>query len=246
MAVPATSASFDPNGLATRPAAARRSPIVRAVGSRWRLDTTADAPNPKPVLFGSCANCGKTTNDEYMPAPSRNAARLVVHTPRIRIIVMSTSGSRLRTSTAIQAKQNSSPKPNSPMVLAPPQPQTVVSAIAISTPQTPTLISVAASQFTLPGERTGDSGMYLRVANAASSVTASGIQNSQCQPSCSSISAPATSPQPAPTPRIEDISPMLPATLSAGNSSRAIEKASGKIPPPTPCTTRAAISMPSD
>ena len=31
-------------------------------------------------------------NDEYSPPPIRNAARFVVHTPRIRIIVMSTSG----------------------------------------------------------------------------------------------------------------------------------------------------------
>ena len=32
-------------------------------------------------------------NEAYMPAPSRKAVRLVVHTPRIRIIVMSISGS---------------------------------------------------------------------------------------------------------------------------------------------------------
>ena len=39
---------------------------------------------------------------------------------------------------------------------------------------------------------------------------------------------------------------MLPATRSLGNSSLAIENASGKIPPATPCTTRAAISIASD
>ncbi len=35
---------------------------------------------------------------------------------------------------------------------------------------------------------------------------------------------------------------MLPATRSAGNSSRAIAKASGKMPPPVPWITRATIS----
>ena len=79
-------------------------PIVE--GSRYRPETTTDAPKPKPVLFGSCANCGKMMNDAYIPAPSRNAARFVVHTPRMRIIVMSISGLRLRTSTAIQIATN--------------------------------------------------------------------------------------------------------------------------------------------
>src|ERR1700749_5006239 len=61
-------------------------------------------------------------NDAYMPAPSRNAARFVVHTPRTRISAMSTSGSRLRTSTAIQAMHTATPTANRPMVLAPPPP----------------------------------------------------------------------------------------------------------------------------
>ena len=82
--------------------------------------------------------------------------------------------------------------------------------------------------------------------NAAKSVTRSGIQNSQCQPRCSSITAPATNPKPAPIPKIDDIRPMLPATLSRGNSSRKIENASGKMPPPTPWITRAAISIVND
>src|SRR5436305_1029400 len=126
MAVPATRARLDPNLLATRPAAAPSRPIASADGNRYRLETTTDAPNPKPVLLGSCANSGKTMNDEYMPAPSRNAARFVVHTPRMRIIVMSTSGSRLRTSTATQIAPTTSPNASNASVLAEPQPQTVV------------------------------------------------------------------------------------------------------------------------
>src|SRR5271167_3230465 len=98
-------------------------------GSRYRPETTTDAPKPNPVLFGSCANCGKTMNDAYMPAPSRNAARFVVHTPRIRIIVISISGLRLRTSTAIHAPETSSPSRIIPSVLGEPQPHVVVSEI---------------------------------------------------------------------------------------------------------------------
>ena len=44
------------------------------------------------------------------------------------------------------------------------------------------------------------------------------------------ITPESTMPTPAPTPRIADSSPMLPATFSRGNSSRTIPKASGKIP----------------
>jgi hypothetical protein len=74
----------------------------------------------------------------------------------------------------------------------------------------------------------------------------SGSQNSQCQLRCSSMSPPTTRPRPPPTPRIADISPMLPATRSAGNSSRAIANASGKMPPATPWMTRVTISVGSD
>ena len=212
-AVPATSAGLDPNRYATRPATAPSTPMLRAAGSRYRLETTTDAPNPKPVLLGSCANCGYTMNDAYIPAPSRNATRFVVHTPRIRIIAMSISGSRLWTSTQIHAAITSAPAANSAIVLAPPQPQTVVCAIPISTKQIPTLISVAASQFTRPGERIGDSGTNRHVHTAATRVTTSGSQNSQCQLRCSTITPPRTRPKPLPIPSTAEIRPMLPATL---------------------------------
>src|SRR5271155_474211 len=115
-------------------------------GSRYRPDTTTEAPKPKPVLLGSCANCGKTMNEAYMPAPSRKAARLVVHTPRMRIIVMSISGFLLRTSTAIQSADTAKPASSSPSVFDDPQPQAVVSEIASSTIEMPAVISAAASQ----------------------------------------------------------------------------------------------------
>src|ERR1039457_2711387 len=103
-------------------------PIVE--GSRYRPETTTEAPKPKPVLLGSCANCGKTMNDAYIPAPSKNAARFVVHTPRIRIIVMSISGLRLRVSTAIHTPETARPAAIRPSVFDEPQPHVVVSEIA--------------------------------------------------------------------------------------------------------------------
>ena len=142
--------------------------------------------------------------------------------------------------------QTRMPTTNRAIVFRPPQPHTVVWAIAISTSEIPTVISAAASQFILPGERTGDSGMNRQVAIAASTVTTSGSQNSQCQLRCWTIRPPMIRPAPPPTPRIDDISPMLPATCSLGNSSRMIENAKGKIPPATPWITRATISTPSE
>jgi hypothetical protein len=201
-----------------------------------------DAPKPNPVLAGSCANCGMTMNDAYIPPPRRNATRFVVHTPRMRIIDMSISGSRLRTSTATHAVHTARPMAKSTIVFVPPQPQTDVWAIAIRMQQIPVLINAAASQFTWPGERTGDSGMKRHVQKAASRVTTSGAQNSQCQLRCSTMTAPSTSPAPPPIPSTEESTPMLPATRSGGNSSRAIENESGKIPPATPWITRATIS----
>src|SRR5579885_1934812 len=96
--------------------------------------------------------------DAYMPAPSRNAVRLVVQTPRIRIIAMSISGSRLRVSTQIHAPQTRKPPASSPSVRADPQPQLVVSVTASRTAVIPTLIRIEAVQLTRPGTRTGDSG----------------------------------------------------------------------------------------
>ena len=90
-------------------------------------------------------------NEEYIPAPSRKAVRLVVHTPRIRIIAMSTNGSRLRTSTPTQIADTTSPATSSAIVFVLPQPQTVVWAIAISTAAIPMLNRLAAEPVDPPG-----------------------------------------------------------------------------------------------
>ena len=49
-----------------------------------------------------------------------------------------------------------------------------------------------------------------------------------------------TTPAPPPTPSSDETRPIEPGTRSLGNSSRMIEKASGKMPPPAPWTTRPA------
>ena len=103
----------------------------------------------------------------------------VVQTPRTRIIAMSISGSRLRTSTAIQAMETSTPAATSPTVFADPHPHFVVLLIASRISEIPTVIRIAASQFTRPGTRIGDSGTQRQVASAAATIATSGIQNSQ-------------------------------------------------------------------
>ena len=65
----------------------------------------------------------------------------------------------LRTSTAIQTHETASPAAIRPSALAEPQPHAVVSEIASSTIDMPTVISAAANQLIFPGTRTGDSGM---------------------------------------------------------------------------------------
>src|SRR6202046_3736449 len=126
-------------------------------------------------------------NEAYIPAPSRNADVLVVHTPLMRIIVMSIKGLSLRTSTAIQATETAMPTASRPSVLGDLQPQLVVWLIEISTIAMPIVIKVAASQLMRPGTRTGDSGMKRQVAIAASTVGIKGIQKSQWEYRCSMI-----------------------------------------------------------
>ena len=104
---------------------------------------------------------------------------MVVQTPRTRIIAMSTRGFSLRTSTAIQAAITAKPARVRPIVLVEAQPHWVVWLIASSTAEMPIDISAAASQLTLPGTRTGDSGTRRQVRMPAATTATSGIQNSQ-------------------------------------------------------------------
>src|SRR5204863_5774480 len=124
---------------------------------------------------------GVGRNGRDHAAPGRKANGLVLQTPRIPIMVMSVSGSALRSSTSTQSAQTARPAASNPIVLGDPHPQVVVSEMAISTITMPADINAAASQLTRPGTRTGDSGTNRQVKKIAATVTRSGIQNSQCQ-----------------------------------------------------------------
>jgi hypothetical protein len=97
-------------------------------------------------------------NEEYIPTPTRKATRLVVQTPRRRIILISTSGSRARVSTTTHAVSRTTPRTMSASVFGEVQPQVVVSLVAIRTAVSPSDIRIAARLFTCPGTLTGDSG----------------------------------------------------------------------------------------
>ena len=131
------------------------------------------------------------------------------------------------------------PAASRPSVLGEPQPQVLVSVIASSTPEMPSVISAGGAVVDVgrrldrrlgdvaPGEE--GRGEDRRRAGTR---TASGRRGSRS-------STPAnTTPAPPPMPSREDTSPIAPATRSCGSSSRMIEKASGKMPPPTPWITR--------
>jgi hypothetical protein len=120
--------------------------------------TTTEAPNPKPVLRGSSTNWGMIAIEPYIPIPSRKAARLVVQTPRMRIMCMSTSGSLQRSSLMIQSSTIPAPAATSPSVLTEPQPHVVAWLTPTSRAESPTVIRVAPSQLIRPGVLIGDSG----------------------------------------------------------------------------------------
>src|SRR4051794_35077432 len=90
-------------------------------------------------------------NEEYMPKPRSSATELVVQTPRIRIMRMSTSGWSLAASLRTQKTRKTRPARNAAAVLAETQCQTAVSLTAISTSPSPSDISSAPVQFTRPG-----------------------------------------------------------------------------------------------
>src|SRR3954471_19022434 len=176
---PASNWSFDPNRLSMRPVNWPMPTIVTVEGARKRPAATTEAPRPYPVLLGSWTNCGMRMNDEYIPTPTRNATRLVVHTPWMRIIRMSTSGSGELTSSRIQKPSTTMPTAIPVRVLPEPQPQVLVSLIEISTITRPADISAAAFQLMCPGDLIGDSGTNTWVAMVATMIATSGSQNSQ-------------------------------------------------------------------
>ncbi len=112
-------------------------------------------------------------NDEYIPKPSSNATAFVVQTPRIRIILMSTSGWSERDSLRTHSASSTRPTAMHPSVFTDSQCQFAVSLTATRTAASPSDISAAPAQFTRPGTRTGDSGTNRWVATVA---TTTGIE----------------------------------------------------------------------
>ena len=115
----------------------------------------------------------------YSPNPKSTAARFVVQTVGIRIIVMSTSGVGERISDHTQSTIKTAAAPNMASTVGSFQPHVG----PYETPKRPTVsqpdMSAAPSQLMPPGARTGDAGMNLNVVTAAPSERTSGIQNSQ-------------------------------------------------------------------
>ena len=149
------------------------------LGIRNRPACVTDEPKPYPFETGVWTNCGMSTNELYIPIPSRNPARFVVQTPRSCIIRMSTSGLGDLVSAQIHTTATTTPTPISPSVRAESQPQEGASLMATSRQTSQRDRSTAPVQSTFPGARTGDSGMISIVATTVAAITTNGIQNSQ-------------------------------------------------------------------
>src|SRR5918911_561518 len=106
-------------------------------------------------------------------------ARLVVHTPRKRITLMSTNGTDERSSVRTQKASRPAEAAMRPQKRTDTQPQLCPSLTASKRPPNPSESSSAAYQLTRPGLRTGDSGTIVQVATKAAPSVSSGIQNNQ-------------------------------------------------------------------
>ncbi len=115
-------------------------------------------------------------NDEYIPNPSRSATALVVQTPRIRIMRMSTSGWSDLDSLRTQKASRTTPATIRPIVFAESQCQDAVSLTAINTAARPVDIRAVPAQLIRPGMRIGDSGTNTWISAVAITIGISGSQ----------------------------------------------------------------------
>ncbi len=127
-----------------------------------------------------------------------------------------------------------------------PQPQARARETASSGGSSPPASSSAPTQSTSTRSRGGDGGTNSRTQTIATSGIAIPSQKIPCQETWSTIAPLATRPAAPPTPKLPDSSPSVGASRSCGSVSRAIANESGKIAPPSPCSTRATISTGSD
>ena len=220
MVAPRTSGSFEPSAVEIRPLSGLTTSIAMLIGSRKRPACVTDAPKPKPVLRGSSTNCGTRMNAANMPKPSSSVARFVVHTPRSRIMRMSTRGTAARSSTRTQTTTSTAVAANRPSVGPEAQPQRDPSLTPSRRQMSQPESRAAPAQLIRPGVRKCDSGTKRSVATPALSTTTRGIQNSQWYERCAMIGPERTIPRPPPMPSMPEIRAMPLATRSRGNSSR--------------------------
>src|ERR1700733_3110861 len=205
--------------------------MVTPEGSSIRPERVMLAPNPYPAEDGVCTNSGRNANIAYRPTPMSSATRWFVQTPGRRIIFMSISGVAARSSDQTQAAASSTAAANSPRTVGEPQPQSDASLSGTSSATSQPDSSTAGSQLIVPRLRAGDWGMNSTAPTAAITVTMPGSQNSQRQLSAFTIGPASTMPRLPPTASSAARTPTVPATLSAGNSSRMMPKPTGSMPP---------------
>src|SRR2546430_1372070 len=175
---PSRSGTFEPTVVDRRPEIGPASSIPRVAGTMNRPASVTEAPNPNPVVAGSSTNSGTSTNAEYIPNPSTSAARLVVQTPRSRIMRISTRGARLRDSAQNQTGNRIAAIAKRPSVRAEVQPQLEPSLTGTSKATSQPDSSTAPVGSIRPRVRTGDPGTNTIVPTVAATTATSGNQNS--------------------------------------------------------------------
>lgn len=120
--VPITIGHFGPTRRISTDTAPAASSVPAVIGSSVRPAPSASDPKPYPNRPGVWTNWITRMNAPYMPAPVRKVAMLVPSTTGVRIIAMSTSGSRTRRSTTTHATSSTTAPANRPRTVAEPQP----------------------------------------------------------------------------------------------------------------------------
>src|SRR5699024_6945762 len=239
IALPMTTARFGPNAREILADTRPNTNIITACGSNISPDWLMVVPKPYPASWGSvCKNSGTHANGAYIPTPTSNATRFVVHTPGRRIMCMSISGTRARRSDTTQTPISTTPPVSSPITTGELQPQACpwlrASKIATSQPDNHT----AGKKLMRPGVRTGDSGINNPATPAATAVTIAGSQDKPSSPIVLTIGPATVIPRPEAAPISAEVTLIPKAVCRSGNSSRIIPKARGRVAPPASLMTR--------
>src|SRR5215218_5396074 len=175
-AVPSSTGTREPTRVPIQPENGPATSIAKVDGNMTSPAPVTEKPNPYPVASGVWTSCGVRMNEPNIPKPTSIAVRLVVHTPRRRIIRMSTSGWSTRVSHQAQTTSTTAAPSIRPTVRAESQPQLLPSLTASSSAASPVESSPAPAQSIFAGARTGDSGTYRRVATTEAATTTNASQ----------------------------------------------------------------------